>query len=162
MATYYKDYYRDPVTGKCTRRTAKERRALRERAKRKHTASHKEAPTVAPRDAMQDYELVTEYLKEDPKSPTGLAWAIDNHDKPWLASFKEAGSVAGNVRDNKVHIKGHRLSTLRCLYMLQSGNPVGTVSPTDGSKLYFVKPKGSKGVYLMTHSQYVKHRRIKS
>lgn len=153
---HYKEYRKDPVSGRWVKRTASEMRKLskRPKSKVKPVKAHTETPTVKHTDPSLDRELVTEYLKLDPESPTGLVWAINNHDKPWLVSFKEAGSVAGNLRDNRVNICGSRIETLRAVYMLQHGTAIGSVSPLDGKPLHFIRSKATGLVYHIDDKSY--------
>ncbi|OSM98617.1 hypothetical protein AU490_12110 [Lonsdalea populi] len=75
-------------------------------------------------DAKRDFELVREHLRADPESPTGLVWIADSHSKPWLKSFKAAGSVAGHTRDRRVNVKGVNIERLRAIKMLRTGKPI--------------------------------------
>ena len=153
----YKEYYKDPESGRWVKRTVRQMKKLTARPKRAR-AEPKVAPKApvvpTPCDPLVDRELVTEYLKLDPKSPTGLVWAKPNHDKPWLVSFRAAGRGAGNIRDNRVNIFGNRIETLRAVYMLQRGTAIGTTSPRDGTRLHFVRNKLNGQVYTMDDAEY--------
>lgn len=150
-----KEYRKDPVSGRWVKTTIKASKPKPStKATKPATPKPKAVPIVQTPEV--DGELVREYLKLDKESPTGLVWAIDNHDKPWLVSYKPAGSVAGNARDNKVNIAGRRIETLRAIYMLQHGTIIGERSPKDGKPLHFSRSECTGLVHFVMHDAWLK------
>lgn len=137
-----KEYRKDPVSGRWVKTTVK---ASKPKVSKRTGAKHSEEATVAritkdyQEAAARDFALVTEYLREDPVSPTGLVWATDNHAFTWLASYKPAGEVAGTVSKSFVNIKGVRIERLRAVKMLRTGSPIATHCSTTGTPYKFVQ-----------------------
>lgn len=65
--------------------------------------------------------VVTEFLKLDTESPTGISWAKENHNKRHLVSHRSVGEPAGRKEgDSSLIIKGYRVTVKRAIEMLKA------------------------------------------
>lgn len=130
-----REYKKDPSTG----RWVKQRVSQPLAQPVVHKATRIKTEEEYKESALRDFELVSKFLREDPESPTGLVWAIDNHSMSWLASHKVAGEVAGTQSKSYVNIKGIRIERLRAILMLRTETPWQTHCADTGKPYRFIQ-----------------------